>query len=311
MIIAGVWKLTFKFELYSFFIMEEYEELLEPIKKQWNNKMINDQEAVELLLYRLGKSSEKQDSDEYQKFKRLSKLLFKGETFLNIAYQMPSGKIYKFYKASEHYTQILFSIYRYLSAKDFSNEEEILSLMKKTINNKRILELGCGIGFNIKVLNNLGAKTSGMDIFPELKGKVEGIDLRIGDCENLQEVFNNEAFDIIYSMDFFTDSILSYDKSKKILKNVWDMLKPGGLAINHIIYEEVHTSIILLSLWLYCQKYGGDSISVKESYFKNNPKILYSNESSLNKKDYESQGFKVLNFCKEGREFVIIAKKPY
>lgn len=291
--------------------MEEYEELLRPIKEQFNNGIINDQEAIALLLKKLGNSSEKQNSEKYQKFKKLSKLLFEYEPNLDIAYKMPSGKIYRFFKASEHYSLILFSIYKYLSDKDYSSEGELLSLMKEALNNKRILELRCGVGSNVKVLNNLGAKTSGIDIILEFKGKIEEIDLIINDSENIQKIFGNNVFDIVYSMDFFTDSILSPDKSKKILKSIFDVLKPNGLLINNLIYQKVDIPVILLSIWLYCKKNGGDYNSAKEQYFKDNPQILYSNKPSLTKEDYKSENFEILKYCEQEKQFVMILKKLF
>lgn len=289
--------------------MEEYEELLKPIKDKFKRGEINDQEAIALLLKKLKISSEENNSEEFLKFKKLSRLLFQDEVCLDIGYKMPSGNNYNFFKASEHYAAVLFSIYKYLSGKDFNSEEELLELMKDSLKNKKILELGCGVGFNLKVLNNLGAKTSGIDILPELREKIEGIDLIIDDCENLQKIFDNGVFDIIYSMDFFTDSILTSDKSRKILRESFEILKPGGLIINHITYKKVDLPVILLSIWLFCEKTGKDYDSAEKEYFENNSQKLYSNNPTLTKEDYESHGFEVLKYCKEDGEFMVVARK--
>ncbi len=289
--------------------MEEYEELLKPIKELVINGKINDSEAINLLLKELKKSAKKENSEKYQKFKRLSGLLFKNEPCLDIGYRMPnSGHPYKFLKASEHYVSTFYSVCKYLCDKEFNNEEGLLSLMKEVLSNKRILELGCGVGNSIKVLKQLGAKVSGIDIISELKGKIEDIDLIVGDCENLGKLSQGELFDIIYSKDFFTDTVLNRDKAKKISEGILKVLKKGGLVIHHITYQKVDIPVILLSVWLYCRKTGEEYNAAKEDYLKNNP-VLYSNQPPLTKEDYESLGFEVLEYQEEDGEFAVILRK--
>ena len=55
-------------------------------------------------------------SEDYEKFKKLSGLLFQDEPCLDIGYRVPpAGHIYKFLRASEHYNSTLYALYQFLS----------------------------------------------------------------------------------------------------------------------------------------------------------------------------------------------------
>ena len=102
------------------------------------------------------------------------------------------------------------------------------------IENKKILDIGCGYGLYSLTFLKLGAKeVCGQDILEDVikinaeKCNREGFDNftgKVGDCANLQ--FEESTFDLIFSGDVF-EHITDIQK-QDFINEAFRVLKPGG-----------------------------------------------------------------------------------
>ncbi len=184
--------------------------------------------------------------------------------------------------------------------------------VKLLLNGKRILELGCGPGFNLRVLQDLGANTSGIEIVEGLVGRVPQIDIRKGDAEYLDKLFGNDEFDIIYSRDLFCTAIMDQDKAKKIAKQMYKHTKIGGLVICQITYEKMQIPLYLMAMWFYNRKISGDFKKMEEDFWNNEEKIeteLYTNRCSLDLQDLVIHGFRLIEYSIDNGELNMVLRK--
>lgn len=103
--------------------------------------------------------------------------------------------------------------------------DKYLPLIKKnfgSLNNKRLLDIGCGTGVEVNEFNKRGIKAEGLDVKSEFieEAKKEHPELifNVGGAENLP--FENEVFDIVFSINtlFYTDLTKSIPEMVRILK---------------------------------------------------------------------------------------------
>lgn len=122
--------------------------------------------------------------------------------------------------------------------KEFKLHEQTLNLIKKYIPKpfeKRVLDIGCGLGILVNALSTIGAKAEGIDkhILGEwgIKGIQElwdkkGIKIKVNDF--LLEPYADSSFDVIISEDVFEH--LKYTQ-KEFLNKIYKLLRPGGIMI--------------------------------------------------------------------------------
>jgi SAM-dependent methyltransferase len=115
---------------------------------------------------------------------------------------------------------------------------EKLSYLPRLINfgaytGKRVLEVGCGVGLDLALFAQHGAKVTGVDLAEvsiELAKKnfaFQGLvgDLQVMNGEHLE--FDDESFDIAYA-----HGVLQYTANvKQMIREICRILKPGGQAI--------------------------------------------------------------------------------
>jgi len=114
---------------------------------------------------------------------------------------------------------------------------------------KRVLEIGVGLGADHQRFAEAGAELWGIDLTPRAieharrRFLVLGLDsnLSVGDAENLS--FDDSQFDIVYSWGVLHHSP---DTPKAVLE-VWRVLRPGGVA-KIMVYHK--WSLIGYMLWL-------------------------------------------------------------
>ncbi len=117
---------------------------------------------------------------------------------------------------------------------------QLLSLINKDkINNKNILEIGCGLGHGANIIkNNFPVKSlTAIDINPNhilfARKNFKNIDFNIGNAASLQ--YPDKSFDIIYLVETFHNYTFEdsfYTKIKKILK------PDGYLLITDIFFKK-------------------------------------------------------------------------
>jgi len=113
-----------------------------------------------------------------------------------------------------------------------------LSLFKERIGgfeNKKILEVGSGLGILVHTLNLLGAKTSGIDKYILEEWGIDGVRelwQKFGLEIKVEDLFNctleEEDYDAIISENVIEH--LKYSQ-KKFLEKIYKLLKPGGILI--------------------------------------------------------------------------------
>ena len=107
--------------------------------------------------------------------------------------------------------------------------EEILTNEYRYLENKNVLDYGCGWGENSKVYASYGAKTVGIDITEKFinqankNNKNKNLKFMIMDCHNLE--FRDNTFDYI-----FGDGILHHLDFMQSINEIARCLKKGGKA---------------------------------------------------------------------------------
>ena len=104
------------------------------------------------------------------------------------------------------------------------------------LNEKKVLEIGCGFGNNLSALLRLGfcpENLVGNELLEERvsiarKTLPEAIRIIPGDALDL--AFESESFDVVYQSTVFT-SILDYAFQRKLANKMWSLVKLGGAVL--------------------------------------------------------------------------------
>lgn len=110
--------------------------------------------------------------------------------------------------------------------------KELLTIIKK-YNPKKVLDVGCGLGALVKVLQNNNIETYGVDSAVVLRGvwNKETKNLSIADAKNLP--FANQSFDLVFSSDFF-----EHIPEQDIDKVKSEMMRVGKIVLARVAYED-------------------------------------------------------------------------
>ena len=125
------------------------------------------------------------------------------------------------------------SMYMSYQEKERKLIKKILNPFLSPANNMKILEVGCGAGYNLHILLGLGFKPEnlyGNDILPDRIVQAQEflpskITLLIEDATSLP--FPNSYFSAVYASTVFS-SILDDDVQTTVSKEMWRLVKPGG-----------------------------------------------------------------------------------
>ncbi len=93
----------------------------------------------------------------------------------------------------------------------------------------KILDLGCGSGFSMEVLKELGYEVLGVDISEKMLGfaKAQGFNVVRADARELP--FEDESFDGLLSISML--QWLGKKDVEKVARECYRILKPGGVAV--------------------------------------------------------------------------------
>ncbi|MEM5806751.1 MAG: class I SAM-dependent methyltransferase [Candidatus Aenigmatarchaeota archaeon] len=96
---------------------------------------------------------------------------------------------------------------------------------------KSILDLGCGVGFSMEALIEMGFDAFGIDINPYMieKAKEKNLKVYLGDFRELKKHFEKSSFDAIISISAF-QWIKERKDMEKIAEGINYILKDGGVV---------------------------------------------------------------------------------
>lgn len=121
----------------------------------------------------------------------------------------------------------------------------------KSWSGKRVLEIGCGAGYDAYHFCKAGAEYTGIDIASENIEHTKkhlsfyGCQPRIIEMNAEQLLFKNEQFDFIFSFGV----IHHIADPEKVLKNIYNQLIPGGQAELIVYYK--HSIVYWVTLYFY------------------------------------------------------------
>lgn len=151
--------------------------------------------------------------------------------------------------------------------------------------NKKLLDIGAATGFFVRMANDFGFLSSGLEIsnYAANLGRQNGLDIKTGTLENV--TFKNEAFDVVTMWDVIEhmpNPKANLELTKKYLK------KGGVLAINTPDSGSLYAKIL----------------GKRWHLFVPPEHIHYFNKKSL-EIILEKTGFEIMSFMKIGKKFTI------
>jgi S-adenosylmethionine-dependent methyltransferase len=168
------------------------------------------------------------------------------------------------------------------------------------LQNKNILEIGCGTGSSSIALAEQGANVWGLDVdqpsleVAAVRTKVydleDKIKLQLGNATELSSLYAPGKFDIVIF--FASIEHMTHDERIKSLKSAWEVLKTGGaLCIlgtpNRLWFFDMHTAFLPFNMWL------PDDLAFEYAAFS--PRKNYN---EFHKREYKSNE---LEFLRWGR----------
>ncbi len=151
-----------------------------------------------------------------------------------------------------------------------------------TLQDKRILEIGCGTGSSTVALAEQGAKVTGIDIdegalsVAKDRSRVYGVEAEYKalNADQIMDAFGADAFDIVIF--FACLEHMTIPERLTSLRHAWEMLSNEGLLVivetpNRLWYFDGHTSQLPFFNWL------PDELAFRYSKFspRNNFRELY------------------------------------
>jgi len=215
------------------------------------------------------------------------------------------------YGRSLSYASMFYHMMRHLANLNGSESpEEIEYLARKAVSGRRILELGCGPGFFLYVLKQLGAYVTGVDkneSFREQTAKA-GLNVICGDAKNLQDLVSGKQ-DIVISKDFLSLAV-TRDDAGPIMEASFRAMKPGAIALHQIEYskmpEEKYFAMIDEA-----GKKGADAEKIKRNFSELPPEqrdmLLRKNIFNISPAHIEQIGYKLITgFKHDLQEFLTL-----
>ncbi len=133
-----------------------------------------------------------------------------------------SSILYKDYKIDANFYDIF--------NKDRNYNVEMRFLLKMLKNRRRVLDVGCGTGTHMSILENLGYIVCGIDISPKMiavaKTKVNNVEKG-----NLLNFKQEEKYNAIICMNHVFNHLNSYEEFEEGLNNLLLHLEKNGLII--------------------------------------------------------------------------------
>jgi ubiquinone/menaquinone biosynthesis C-methylase UbiE len=142
---------------------------------------------------------------------------------------LPSAQSYK-QKSRDRFDSVASSYGNHLAGRHAAKLYPVVVKAVDELSPSSVLDVGCGNGNLLALLNNSSRKLAGADLSPEMLRHAwaklgDGIDLKVTDSENLP--WNPGSFDAITC----TDSFHHYPNPAQVLLEMRRVLKPGGYIV--------------------------------------------------------------------------------
>ncbi|HET7815820.1 MAG TPA: class I SAM-dependent methyltransferase [Candidatus Baltobacteraceae bacterium] len=156
-----------------------------------------------------------------------------------------------------------------------------LEELAKRARGGRLLDVGCGTGFIIRLAHDLFESIDGIDITPAMLARVgswNNVTLHTGAAENMP--FADASFDMASSYAFMHH----VEDHKRVLKEVARVLRPGGL-----FYVDLEPNKLFWNAMVDLEKKGSDYSDILTREIDS---VLHTDESVENEFGIASQTFK-------------------
>jgi len=310
------------FELSLRMLVRSYEELLEiapneVLKLARLGRVPPDQ--VFLVVFHEQLAEERKNakftwprSDDWLRFETHKKVLFAYEKYQPVSYSTPSDLGYVTRPASECYDHLFWTVYHELGGDtNYKTPEELIEKFNNLVSGLRVLELGCGPGFALHVLEQYGAQCKGIDI--RNLGVPEIFRPEVGDARKLSSFYDAEEFDLIISHDFFCEVIVSQEDSGHVLRGAHHVLKPGGRMIHEINFFRMDAPIyyVINYLILKSQRKVRDIDDYIDIIFNSGETITpqWNNKLSLRIDDCVAMGLAGFEIQPEAEYLTVVLRK--
>jgi hypothetical protein len=256
-------------------------------------------------------------SDDAMKFMKNSELIFKDEEYFESKYFMDKETIgeaasFDYKPASQVYQYMFYQIYKRLSGKGFDSPEQLKDNFSSAVNGRKFLELGCGPGFALRVLKSLGADVAGIEILTDHRDRSQGLNIEYGDASEILPSLR-QKFDVIFSMDVFTTTILPMFKAASMLMHSDNLMQKDGFSIHQIVLGKMHPELNDFMMWMKCREKGLDYDGLKRE-FDSLPEAvkeehMYTNHPNFSEEELKAIGFNVVDYSKDGWYLNMVLKK--
>ena len=152
--------------------------------------------------------------------------------------------------------------------RDYYNNPEFLRFAGE-MEGKAVLDVGCGEGYNTRLLARIGARVVGVDISPKMieharreeRRSPLGIRYEVASFSDLS-IFEDESFDVVVSFMAFMDGSTYEGAVKEILR----VLRPGG----DLIFSVTHPCFMTRGFGWIEDEQGSIKLTVSD-YFNSEP----------------------------------------
>jgi len=196
-----------------------------------------------------------------------------------------SQEKFLFKTGEDVYDDFYANIYDYLVFNTIKDAYEIGEIVNQTSPNEAsvILDVGCGTGHHVGMVNDKNLKVVGIDIsksmIEEAKKNYPGLNFKVGNVLDSSQ-FNNNMFTHILCL-YFT--IYYFPDKRQFFDNCMDWLMPGGYLIIHLVNRDKFDPILPPGNPLYIvspQKYAKERITTTKITFND---FIYNSDFKLNK----------------------------
>jgi SAM-dependent methyltransferase len=133
------------------------------------------------------------------------------------------------------YDDFYATVYDKILHNDTKNNFEIENIFTNPSPNNLVLDIGCGTGHHVKLLNDLNIKALGVDnsssMIKKCKSNFPGLKFKVSNILNTME-FPENTFSHILCL-YFT--IYYFKDKRQFLENCYQWLQPNGILVIHLV----------------------------------------------------------------------------